>query len=171
MKRGVFTNRKYGVPPADMLINEIAKLFDDSIRKKSVNYPTYEHFGGRKGFGARHILYRLAECRGQGISQSALVKMTHLTAPTVSVALQKMEQQGLIERRQNPEDMRETMVSITDRGIDFHDFIKRSIAQTQDEMFEGISEEEIIQLRETLIKVRNNLSERKYADDKAFEIS
>ena len=141
-----------------MLINEVSKLFDDSIRRRSVNYPTYEHFGGKKGFGARHILFRLAECKGSGISQSALVKRTHLTAPTVSVALQKMEQQGLIRREQNPSDMRETMVFITEKGEDFHDFIRKSIAETQDEMFDGISAEEIEQLRSTLMKIRENMT-------------
>ena len=149
---------KYGIPPADMLINEVSKLFDDSIRRKSVNYPSYEHFGGKKGFGARHILFRLAECKGSGITQSELVKLTHLTAPTVSVALQKMEQQGLIKREQNPEDMRETIVVITEKGEDFHDFIKRSIAETQDEMFRDISVNEIEQLRSTLLKIKSNMT-------------
>ncbi|MBQ8826962.1 MAG: MarR family transcriptional regulator [Oscillospiraceae bacterium] len=141
-----------------MLINDVSKLFDDSIRRKSVSYPTYEHFGGKKGFGARHILFRLAECRGKGITQSALVKLTHLTAPTVSVALQKMEQQGLIKREQNPEDMRETIVVITEKGEDFHNFIKRSISETQDEMFRGISDDEIEQLRNILLKIKANMT-------------
>ena len=153
-----FTLKKYGIPPADMLINEIAKLFDDSIRKRSANYPAYEHFGGRKGFGARQILYRLLECKGQGMTQSALVKLTHLTAPTVSVALQKMEQQGLIRRESNPDDMRETMVFITEKGEEFHSFIRSSISEIQDEMFSGVSEDEIEQLRQTLLKIKANMT-------------
>ena len=43
--------KKYGIPPADMLINDVSKLFDDSIRRKSISYPTYEHFGGKRGLG------------------------------------------------------------------------------------------------------------------------
>ena len=87
-----------------------------------------------------------------------MVKLTHLTAPTVSVALQKMEQQGLIIREQNPEDMRETMVIITEKGEDFHNFIKRSISETQDEMFKGISDNEIQQLRSILLKIKANMT-------------
>ncbi len=158
-------------PPADMLINEISKLFDDSIRRKSVNYPSYEQFGGKKGFGARHILFRLAENRDKGINQRTLVKLTHLTAPTVSVALQKMEQQGLIRREQNTEDMREIMVYITDKGIDFHEFIRRSITETQQEMFKDFTDDEIEQLRSALLKIKKNMTEEGTADEKACSIS
>ena len=92
------------------------------------------------------------------MTQSALVKLTHLTAPTVSVALQKMEQQGLIKRESNPDDMRETMVFITKKGEEFHDFIMSSIKQTQDEMFRELSEDEIRQLREILLKIKRNMT-------------
>lgn len=144
-------------PSADLLINDISKLFDDNIRRKSVNYPTYEQFGGKKGFSARHILFYLAHHKDEGVNQLALVKFTHLTAPTVSVALQKLEAQGLIVREPNPNDMRETIVKITSKGIDFDNFIKRSIDETREVMFSGISESEIAALKATLIKVRENM--------------
>lgn len=156
-------NNKF--PPADMLINEISKLFDDSIRRKSVNYPSYEHFGGKKGFGARHILFRLAENKDRGINQRTLVQLTHLTAPTVSVALQKMEVQGLIKREQNPDDMRETMVCITEKGLDFHDFIRRSISETQQQMFSDFTDEETELLRSLLMKIKKNMTEGGAVED------
>jgi DNA-binding MarR family transcriptional regulator len=153
-------NRKsrYGHPPADMLINEIEKLFDDSIRRKSVNYSHYDSFGGNKGFSARHILFFLAGHKDEPVNQLAVVKQTHLTAPTVSVALRNMEEQGLIKREQNPDDLRETKVRITEKGEDFERFIKGSISETEEKMFDGFSDDEIAVLHGFLTRIKNNLT-------------
>ena len=145
-------------PPPDMLINEISKLFDDSIRKRSANSPVYVKFVGNKGFSARHILFSL-ERNKNPVNQQSLAKLVHLTPPTVCVALQKMEAMELIKREPNPDDMRETMVYITDKGIEFNNFIKNSIKETQNIMFQGVSDRDMIALTEILIKIKNNMTD------------
>lgn len=151
-------NPPYGSPPADMLINDISKLFDDSIRKKSADFPEYSDFGGKSGFGARHMLYYLTEKCDGPVNQLSLAKLTNLTPPTVCVALKKMEAQGLISRSPNPDDMRQTMVSVTEKGVRFQQFMKRSILETQQQMFDGFSQEELSALCSALRKIRKNMT-------------
>ncbi|MCD7730110.1 MAG: MarR family transcriptional regulator [Oscillospiraceae bacterium] len=159
------------IPPADMLINDIAKMFDDSIRKKSTDFPSYETFGGNKGFGARHILFYLAEHKDEKINQLALAKFTHLTPPTISIALRNMEEQALIVRRQNPKDMRETFVQITEKGEEFYRFIKQSICEVRKIMFAGIPDEQIMSLSEALLKIKENMIRSEEKNDKACQVS
>lgn len=151
-------NSPYGSPPADMLINDISKLFDDSLRKKSADFPEYCDLGGRSGFGARHILYYLVEKCSEPVNQLSLAKLTNLTPPTVCVALKKMEAKGLIQRTPNPDDMRQTMVSVTEKGVMLRRFMQKSIRETQEQMFRDFSPEEISALCAALRKIRKNMT-------------
>jgi MarR family transcriptional regulator, organic hydroperoxide resistance regulator len=51
-----------------------------------------------------------------GISQKDLAERMHLAPPTVTIMLQKMEQEGLIQRWDDPEDQRLTRIRLTDAG-------------------------------------------------------
>jgi DNA-binding MarR family transcriptional regulator len=52
----------------------------------------------------------------EGISQKDLAEKMHLARPTVTIMLQKMESEGLIERWDDPEDQRLTRIRLTDAG-------------------------------------------------------
>ncbi|MGN0586945.1 MAG: MarR family winged helix-turn-helix transcriptional regulator, partial [Oscillospiraceae bacterium] len=134
------------------------KLFDDSLRKKSADFPEYCDLGGRSGFGARHILYYLTEKCGAPVNQLSIARLTNLTPPTVCVALKKMEAKGLIQRTPNPDDMRQTMVSVTERGVMLQRFMQESIRETQEQMFRDFSPEEISALCAALRKIRKNMT-------------
>jgi DNA-binding MarR family transcriptional regulator len=79
----------------------------------------------------RQLLMRLAAGKGghpgrslvlgmlaghEGISQKDLAEKMHLARPTVTIMLQKMEHEGLIERWDDPEDQRLTRIRLTDAG-------------------------------------------------------
>jgi len=51
-----------------------------------------------------------------GIGQSELAEMLHVSRPTVTTMLQRMESGGVIERRPDPVDSRITRVYLTDEG-------------------------------------------------------
>jgi len=93
-----------------------------------------------------------------GINQLELVKSTHLRAPTVSVILQKMESEGVVERRKDDEnDKRSVHVYLTDKGrkLDL-EHISR-IKKLDTIAMEGLSESEKEVLMKTLPKIRDNL--------------
>jgi DNA-binding MarR family transcriptional regulator len=52
----------------------------------------------------------------EGISQRELAGMLHLSPPTVTTMLQKMERNDLIERTDDPSDQRITRLKLTDAG-------------------------------------------------------
>lgn len=51
-----------------------------------------------------------------GIGQSELAEMLHVSRPSVTTMLQRMESSGVIERRPDPADSRITRVYLTDEG-------------------------------------------------------
>jgi DNA-binding MarR family transcriptional regulator len=51
-----------------------------------------------------------------GMSQRDLARALHLSSPTVTAMLQRMEKAGMVERRQDVEDARVTRVQLTAEG-------------------------------------------------------
>lgn len=129
--------------PVGMLINDISKFFHDRMRRES------EKIGIRSGY--RPLLFHLAH--GDDITQLELVHATRLKASTISVTLTEMERDGLIERHSDPDDLRQTRVSITEKGRALDDAMREKIHETEQLMVEGITEEEQAQLKEILIKM------------------
>jgi DNA-binding MarR family transcriptional regulator len=60
----------------------------------------------------------------EGISQRELADMMHLSAPTVTTMLQKLERNGLIERADDPSDQRVTRLKLTDAGRALNDDLR-----------------------------------------------
>jgi homoprotocatechuate degradation regulator HpaR len=52
-----------------------------------------------------------------------LAKVTYLLAPSLSRILRDMEARGLIERRQAPEDLRRSLISISPKGLKLIDAV------------------------------------------------
>lgn len=105
--------------------------------------------------GARLVLSFLAV--SDGISQRELVEATHLRAPTVSVILQKMEDEGIAQRRRNPDDKREMRVYLTDYGREVDESVIAKIKETDALAMEGLSSKEIDTLMALLGKMKENL--------------
>lgn len=133
--------------PPSMLINELSKLFNDRMRQRT------EALGFAPGY--RRLLFHLH--RGDALSQLELVKRTHLSAPTVSVALRQMESDGLVIRENDPEDLRTVLVRLTEAGHAADRQVVHAIQETESEMLRGIPQEELRQIRPTLEKMARNL--------------
>jgi DNA-binding MarR family transcriptional regulator len=69
-----------------------------------------------------------------GIAQRDLAEKLHLARPTITIMLQKMEHDGLIERWDDPDDQRLTRIRLTDAGraqaTDLGDAYKEGIDAT-----------------------------------------
>jgi len=60
----------------------------------------------------------------EGISQRELADMMHLSAPTVTTMVQKLERNGLIERTDDPSDQRVTRLKLTEAGRALNDDLR-----------------------------------------------
>ncbi|MBQ2999737.1 MAG: winged helix-turn-helix transcriptional regulator [Clostridia bacterium] len=132
--------------------NEISRLFRMQMRQNDTSE------GVMSQPGAHLVLSMLAVC--DGITQLELVKATHLRPPTVSVILQKMEAEGLVERKSDEHDRRAVRVTLTEAG--------RALDRKNIEMIRALdsvalcdlSEDEIAALMVILPKIRNNLLQK-----------
>lgn len=132
-----------------MLVNRTSKLFRNYMRintdKEGLN-DTY-----------RPIIMILS--REDNLTQLELVKRTHFSAPSICLTLQKMELEGLIERKNDEEDKRQTRVHITSKGMEFHNKIISLIHELEKEIFSDISLEEQEAANKTLRKIIQKLME------------
>ena len=131
------------------MINEISKLFHDRMRKQS------EDLGFKNGY--HQILRFLA--REYGVTQIEIAKDAHFKAPTISVTLKKMEEEGLVDRKNDPNDLRQTRVYITEKGRDWDRKLFSKVMECEEILAKNITKEEEAFLIDILNKMRNNLLE------------
>lgn len=101
------------------------------------------------------LLYQLVQF--EEISQSNLRKRVNINQAAITRHLKQLETDGLVSRRRNPEDHRETIVQLTKEGhrqiLDCqHD--KRNFAN---EMFQHFDYEELQRLKDMLKRITENI--------------
>lgn len=62
------------------------------------------------------ILVQLSEAPEGGVRMSDLAEFALVSRPRLTVRIQRLEEQGLVERHKCPTDARSTMVTLTDVG-------------------------------------------------------
>ncbi len=131
-----------------MILNSIARLFDAKARASGVFPEALPH-------SSRMLLRILA--RRDGVSQIELVDMTHLSKPTVSLALKKMEETGLVKRECDDKDARISKVYLTEKGKTLNEQNFNTLQEIDRFVMRGLSKDEIKQVTEILLKMRENL--------------
>ena len=130
-----------------MLFNDISRLFDGRVR----------HETERAGFpqGYRRIVFHLSH--NESLTLNELVKLTHMKAPSISVQLQKMEQEKLITKTADEKDLRKSYISLTEKGRECEKFFISKCQETEKIMFENFTEKEMEMLKGFLKRITNNL--------------
>lgn len=105
--------------------------------------------------GARLVLSVLAV--GDGLSQREIVQRTHLRAPTVSVIVKKMVDEGMAELKADEKDMRVRNVYLTEYGRQTDSEGIRKVKAMDAVGLGNISDEEFQALMSLLGKIRSNL--------------
>ena len=136
-------------PTPMMILNEVSHLMMDRIRS---NHD--ELFSQRS---IRLLIMELA--RRDGRTQLYLVNATHLKAPTVSVAMQKLEKEGIVTRKPDEYDLRATRVNLTEKGRELDNRTRRSVHDAEELAMANLSEDERETLARLLMKIRESLLE------------
>ena len=131
------------------LCNEISRIFRTRMREEC------DIDGVMSQPGARLVLSFLAI--SDGVSQRELVEKTHLRAPTVSLIVKKMIDEGMVELRADDADARIKRVYLTEIGRKTDRDGISSIKNMDMCALEGVSEEEQQTLMRLLTKIRGNL--------------
>jgi len=131
------------------LINFSARRFQEQMRKIS------ERLGIKDSY--RPVLGQLAH--KDGVTQLQLAQAARLTAPTISVTVQRMEADGLVERRHDEHDLRQIRVYLTEKGKALDRQARGYLGMMDQKMMRGITEEEIELMRPILVRMLKNLLE------------
>jgi DNA-binding MarR family transcriptional regulator len=131
------------------LCNEISRIFRARMRENC------DIDGVMSQPGARLVMSLLA--MNDGLKQRELVERTHLRAPTVSVIIRRMVEEGLAEQRPDQKDGRVTRVYLTERGRRTDSENIQKIKSMDARGLRGLSGEECQHLMGLLGRIRDNL--------------
>jgi len=138
-----------------MLIGDVHRQFGHQIRELEK----------KCGLGpcSGSILMELS--KNDSLTQVELVERIHMRPSSISVALQKMEQDGLIERKIKDEDQRCSIVRITEKGINIHDKMKQSIFAMDNNYTKKLSQKDLEKIRKILIELSDILKKGDYNEN------
>ena len=91
------------------------------------------------------------------LSQREIADKIHVTPPSVTAALQKLEKLEYIERHPDEKDQRILRIQLTKKGIALVAEMKGLLEQTEEMLFDGMSAEEKMLLRRLIFQMRDNL--------------
>jgi DNA-binding MarR family transcriptional regulator len=99
----------------------------------------------------------------EGITHSELAKELHVQPATVTKMLQRMERAGFLARKSDERDERVSRVFLTERGRDIKESVEKIMGKVAEEFIRDFNQTEIAALRDSLIRIRNNLMDRENA--------
>lgn len=113
--------------------------------------------------GVHHSQHRtlmfLAE--NPGISQKELAGRFHVSPATIAVMLKKLEGEGYIRRNMDSKDNRVNQVEITAKGKRIVKDSRRIFDQLDRELFDGFSQEDLMELESLLERMAGNIEKLK----------
>lgn len=119
----------------DELIRQLQRVL--ALYRRGI--PSIEENGCHHGTG--RILSKLMH-QGDGISQAALAEKMSIRPQSLSEALTKLEERGLIRRLPNPQDKRGTLVYLTEEGREREAELAERRRQTADSLLCALDESE-----------------------------
>ena len=106
------------------------------------------------------MVIKLIAHNGQ-VNISQLCEEMSLAKGTVSGIVQRLEDAGYIRKVKYESDKRNTYVEFSDKGLEFAKEFRSKINESFDKVFENFTEEEVEEVRNNLLKLRNKIKEEK----------
>lgn len=103
------------------------------------------------------ILLHQAKAEGRSLCPSDLENALHLSRPTVTGLLQRLEAKGFIIARPDPSDKRFKQLEATVLSLQHRAEVHRHLIATEAQMLAGFTPGEAEQLRQLLSRLLNNL--------------
>lgn len=99
----------------------------------------------------------LLDHKGGQATQKEIEDLLAVSHPTVVGIISRMEQSGYVTTWIDPKVQRSKMVQLTPKATAIQDTLRHTIREQERSMLQGLSETEIQQLEETLLKIYNNI--------------
>ncbi|AUS08917.1 hypothetical protein C1X05_08705 [Laceyella sacchari] len=110
------------------------------------------------GIGSGQYNYLFALYENDGQSQQKLSELLLVNKSATVKAINKLEELGFVERRVNQEDKRYYHVYLTSKGWSVMPQLKKIVAEVQEELFRGMSDEERTLLLRLMRKMAHNIT-------------
>ena len=94
----------------------------------------------------------------EGITQTELAEYVNIQPATVTNMLQRLEREGIVDRKPDLQDQRISRVYTTQKGREMEERVQQQWAQLEQESFGGFNVEERVLLRRLLLQVYQNLA-------------
>ena len=95
--------------------------------------------------------------RDEGIYQHRLCEEYNLDKSGVGRILKKLEEKNLVKRKSDPDDKRRKLIFLTDKAKEMKSEFKKLLKEIEEQMRQGLTEEEIKTVTNILKKIYNNL--------------
>lgn len=124
-------------------------------------------FGRRFDYNGRRLGLTRAQCRtigylarNEGINQAGLADLLEIRPMTLVRQIDRMEEDGWIERRHDPADRRARRLFLTEKGHNVLTRIWDVATETRDEVLAPLSPNDADQLIDLLQRVQRSLADR-----------
>lgn len=138
-------------PSFGFLVHDVARLFARRFNQRSVQVLGLTRAQCR-------VLGYLA--RNEGINQAGLAELLEIKPMTLVRQIDRMEQDGWIERRPDPADRRARRLVLTAKARPILARIRELSAEVRNEAFASLSEADGQALVDLLRRIHNGMSER-----------
>lgn len=125
---------------------QLSRISDERLRKL--------------GLAVAQIPVIVALKDGAEVSQKELARLAGVEQPSMAQLLARMERDGLITRRSNPDDGRSSLISLTQRAVGLLDPGRHALLEGNADALRGMSESEVEMLTRLLRRVISNLSDQ-----------
>ncbi len=93
-------------------------------------------------------------------SQQDIAKRLNMNDGTIAKALRKLEDKNMIQRSPNPDNRRQNLISLTDTGLSIAEEFNNLDEKWEKDVFEGLTSDEIIDLKWDLHRITLNSIEK-----------
>lgn len=105
--------------------------------------------------GQDQIMLALSQADGQTPGQLAL--KLGVRPPTITKTINRLQAQGVLDKRASEEDARQAHIFLTERGRDAIRSIEKSVRKTEKQALKGLDKKEQKALAKLLARVEGNL--------------
>lgn len=142
-------------------MNRCARLIKRHIdNNPQMACKNFEKLTGAHGW----VIGFLYHNRGRDIFQRDFEKECNIRRSSATQMLQRMEKNGMIRRESVDFDARLKKIVLTDRAVQIQEKVENRFAELEEQLKEGISEEELQTFFTVLSKIRKNIGEEENDD-------
>lgn len=98
-------------------------------------------------------------------NQRDIAKHLCVSPPSVTNSIKRLEKNGYLSKKDDPENLRRSQISITEKGSNVLETAENKLHSIDNDLFRGFSKEELSQFNQLIDKMMNNLHTSKYSDE------